>query len=74
MELRTENWNGYPIRFVGEGDRWDAIGYDVASALGYKEPRHAIQAHVDPKDRQTINLGSVLKRAGTQSKDGLPVL
>ncbi|HIX35593.1 MAG TPA: phage repressor protein [Candidatus Limosilactobacillus merdigallinarum] len=65
MELRVENWNGHDIRFIGDGDNWKAVGYDVATALGYREPRHAIQAHVDEKDRQLINLSSVLNQAGT---------
>lgn len=69
MELRVENWNGHLIRFVGNGDDWKAIGYDVATALGYKEPHHAIQAHVDKKDRCLINLGSVLNQAGTSKSN-----
>lgn len=83
MEMRTENWNGRPIRFVGEGDHWDAIGFDVATALGYKRPNDAIKAHVNKQDTRLINIstvkrrrtsnGSALKQAGTL-KGGSPVM
>lgn len=83
MEMRTESWNGHPIRFVGEGDHWDAIGFDVATALGYKRPNDAIKAHVNKQDTRLINIstvkrrrtsnGSALKRGGT-SKGGSPVM
>lgn len=73
LTLRVENWNGNLIRFVGSGDDWEAIGFDVAKALGYKQPDHAIKQHVSEKDKQLINLGSLLKQAGT-SKGGSPVM
>lgn len=83
MDIRTETWNGHPIRFVGEGDHWDAIGFDVATALGYKRPNDAIKAHVNKQDTRLINIstvkrrrtsnGSALKRGGT-SKGGSPVM
>lgn len=67
MQLRVENWNGNLIRFVGENDDWMAVGFDVARALGYVEPHHAITNHVDPQDKRLMNLGSVLKQAGTSA-------
>lgn len=73
MELRVENWNGNLIRFIGSDNDWKAIGFDVAKALGYKQPDHAIKQHVSEKDKQLINLGSLLKQAGT-SKGGSPVM
>lgn len=73
MQLRVENWNGNLIRFIGSDNDWKAIGFDVAKALGYKQPDHAIKQHVSEKDKQLINLGSLLKQAGT-SKAGSPVM
>lgn len=74
MQLRVEKWNGFPIRFVGsDDDDWKAIGFDVAKALGYKQPDHAIKQHVSEQDKQLINLGSLLNQAGT-SKSGSPVM
>lgn len=73
MELRVENWNDHLIRFVGSDDDWKAIGFDVAKALGYKQPDHAIKQHVSEQDKQLINLGSLLNQAGT-SKGGSPVM
>lgn len=61
MELRVENWNGHPIRFVGEGDHWDAIGFDVTDALGYQNGRDAIERHVDKTARTIVNLNTVVK-------------
>ena len=72
MQLRVEKWNGFPIRFVGSNDDWKAIGFDVAKALGYKQPDHAIKQHVSEQDKQLINLGSLLNQAGT-SKSGSTV-
>ena len=35
MQLRVENWNGYPIRFVEIDGDWLAITADVSKALDY---------------------------------------
>lgn len=68
MELKVENWNGYPIRFVEvEKENWFAVGFDVATALGYKKPRNAINQHVAKTDQKIVNLGSALKQGGTNS-------
>ncbi|KRL27447.1 hypothetical protein FD27_GL001210 [Limosilactobacillus frumenti DSM 13145] len=73
MKLRVENWNGNLIRFISSDNNWKAIGFDVAKALGYKQPDHAIQQHVSGQDKQLINLGSLLNQAGTP-KGGSPVM
>ena len=37
MELKVENWNGCPIRFVEvEKDKWYAVATDISTALDYK--------------------------------------
>lgn len=73
MQLRVEKWNGNSIRFIGSNDDWKAIVFDVAKALGYKQPDHAIKQHVSEQDKQLINLGSLLNQAVT-SKSGSPVM
>lgn len=66
MEFRVENWNNHLIRFVGNGEDWKAVGYDVATALGYKRPNDAIRLHVNSEDRELFNLNSVLNRDETR--------
>lgn len=34
--MKTEYWNGYPIRFIEKGGEWWAVAKDVAEALGYQ--------------------------------------
>jgi len=36
MNIRTEEWNGHPIRFVFHKDEWWSVAKDVANALGYR--------------------------------------
>lgn len=43
MELRLENWNGHPIRFIGDGDSWMAIATDIAKALDYASAEHLLR-------------------------------
>lgn len=74
MDLRIEQWDGHAIRFVGQGDNWNAIGKDVTDALGYQNGRKAIKDHVAEQDWKLINLGSVTKRNGTHSNGGSPVM
>lgn len=65
MELKIENWNGCPIRFVEiEKDTWFAVAKDVTDALQYKNNRKAIIDHVEKQDRKSISLNSVTKRDG----------
>lgn len=33
--MKTEYWNGYPIRFIETDGEWWAVAKDVAEALGY---------------------------------------
>ncbi|MHB9781425.1 BRO-N domain-containing protein [Streptococcus sp. 10F2] len=35
--MKTEQWNGYPIRFVDHGGEWWAVLADIASALGLNQ-------------------------------------
>ena len=38
--MKTELWNGYPIRFVEKDGEWWAVAKDVAEALGYSKTEH----------------------------------
>lgn len=38
--MKTENWNGYNIRFVEKDGEWWAVAKDVADALEYAETRN----------------------------------
>lgn len=38
--MKTELWNGYPIRFVEIDGEWWAVAKDVAVALGYAKTEH----------------------------------
>lgn len=68
MELKVENWSGYPIRFVEVSkDKWMAVAKDVTDALQYKNPSKAIIDHVEKQDSKLINLGSLTNRYGTNS-------
>ncbi len=51
--MKTENWNGYEIRFVDINDEWWAVAKDVAEALGLKQVTRAI--HSLPKDGVTTS-------------------
>lgn len=47
-ELRTENWNGYTIRFVYVNGEWMAVLKDVCDALGLitKKAHHRLSKEV----------------------------
>ena len=41
-----------------EGEPW-FVGNDVASILGYKEPKNAVKAHVPEKDKSVVQLSDI---------------
>lgn len=51
-EIQTFNFNNAPLRTLadGNGDPW-FVGKDVATILGYTNPRKAIIDHVDDEDK-----------------------
>ncbi|MBS6956062.1 MAG: phage repressor protein [Enterocloster asparagiformis] len=50
--MKTELWNGYPIRFVEITGEWWAVAKDVAKALGYRDAHNMIR-NLDQKDKGT---------------------
>ena len=41
--MRTELWNGRPIRFVEREGEWWAVAKDACDALGIDQARHAVE-------------------------------
>jgi BRO family, N-terminal domain. len=50
--MKTENWNGYEIRFVWHEGEWWAVAKDVANALDYRDAYNLIRI-VDSTDKDT---------------------
>ncbi|GLC79213.1 BRO-N domain-containing protein [Lacrimispora brassicae] len=48
--MKTEIWNGYPIRFVIKDGEWWAVAKDVAVALGYQLTTNMTRT-LDKKDK-----------------------
>ena len=42
--MKTEIWNGYPIRFVEKDGEWWAVAKDVTDALGLAQSTRALSA------------------------------
>ncbi|UUZ86770.1 hypothetical protein LJK88_20285 [Paenibacillus sp. P26] len=63
MNIRTENWLGYEIRFVERepGDWW-AVASDIARALGYRDA-HNLTRMLDSEEKDTHFMSTL---GGTQ--------
>ena len=59
--MKTELWNGYPLRFVEHGGEWWAVAKDVCDALGIGQPTRSGENF--PKDE-------ALKVSGTHFQSG----
>jgi len=56
IKIKTENWNGYPIRFVEkESGEWWAVAVDIAKALSYPKVDSMIRK-LRPNQKGTQNL------------------
>jgi len=42
-QVKTENWNGYEVRFIWHNDDWWAVATDIARALKYKHVPHMVR-------------------------------
>ncbi|WP_303977228.1 BRO family protein [Streptococcus danieliae] len=58
--MKTEQWNGYPIRFVDHEGEWWAVAKDITDALGLKNSRKAL------KNIKGVSKGYTLTNGGTQ--------
>ncbi|WP_408894668.1 Bro-N domain-containing protein [Paenibacillus taichungensis] len=55
MNIRTENWLGYDIRFVEQSpDEWWAVSKDISDALGYKGSRQMTR-YLESEELSTFN-------------------
>ncbi len=62
MNIRTEDWNGYGIRFVEvEPSEWWAIAKDVADALGYSHTPTMVR-RLDGEEKNTMPIRHSNKR------------
>lgn len=50
--MKTENWNGYLIRFVREKGEWWSVAKDVTDALGFRDANVALK-RMAPKYKST---------------------
>lgn len=50
--MKTDNWNGYNIRFVEKDGEWWAVAKDVAEALGYRDAYNMVR-NLEKQDRGT---------------------
>lgn len=50
--MKTEIWNGYPIRFVEKEGEWWAVAKDVAVALGYRDAYNMTRL-INSEDKDT---------------------
>lgn len=57
--MRTENWNGYVIRFVEIDGEWYAILKDICSALGLRTDKVADRLDPDILTRVEVPGGDV---------------
>lgn len=54
--MKTEMWNGFPIRFVEKGGEWWAVLKDVCNALTLHNPT-VVASRIDEEERSKFNLG-----------------
>lgn len=68
-EMKVENWNGHPIRFVWKDGDWWGVAKDVCDALGYENSRKALADHVEKEDKNTVTI-----RYGIQGNPNMTVI
>ena len=66
--MKTEIWNGHPIRFVEYSGEWWAVAADITRALGLSQTTRALNA-VDPENRTL----TIIKGAETSIKPDIEV-
>lgn len=62
--MKTENWNGYTIRFVEKDGEWWAVAKDVATALGYKNTKDAVKRHCKGVAKHDLGVSTGFKTDG----------
>jgi len=73
--VRTELWNGHPIRFVERDGEWWAVAQDVCDALGIKNNSDALKNMPTPYVAKTyIGVETGRKKDGSTAKQRVQVL
>lgn len=63
--MRTENWNGYEIRFIEQNGEWWAILKDICDALGLRTDKVANRLDSDMLERVRIDVSDHPSRGVT---------
>lgn len=71
--MKTEIWNGYPIRFVEKDGEWWAVGQDVAKALGYTNTAHMFRM-VEQRDKDIHKVDTTSVKAKCPNTQDMLIL
>ena len=63
MDIKTENWMDYKIRFVWHREEWYAVARDVATVLNYINTSDMLRYVKDEEEKSEIHLTKQEKRA-----------
>ena len=58
--MKTENWNGYNIRFVEKDGEWWAVAVDITKALGISNTTMALKK-ISNEDKALISIEGISK-------------
>jgi prophage antirepressor-like protein len=73
--VKIEEWNGHPLRFVEKDGEWLAVAADVCKALDIENTSQALAAMPDPYICQAyIGVDTGKKRDGSPAKQQVKVL
>ena len=71
MEIRTENWNGYGIRFVEIDGEWWAVLKDICDALGLKTFKIAQRLDPNMLNRVSVPVSDIPLKYNRSRGDNL---
>lgn len=71
MNIKTENWNGYEIRFVEIDGEWWAVLKDICDALGLKAFKTAQRLDPNMLNRVSIPVSDIPEKYNRSRGDNL---
>lgn len=71
MNIKTENWNGYDIRFVEIDDEWWAVLKDICDALGLKTFKIAQRLDLNMLNRVSVPVSDIPLKYNRSRGDNL---
>lgn len=71
MNIKTENWNGYDIRFVEIDDEWWAVLKDICDALGLKTFKVAQRLDPSMLNRVSVPVSDIPSKYNRSRGDNL---